>query len=581
MFKCILILFWSVFSVLALAAGDGRLLAEWDFTDKNAGKKLSLRGKSKIQADGLIIPLDQKRSPAGAVSGNADFPHLENSFSIEAEILPDPHPDYTHWRMILDKKYIALPRNKNQKMFHNGLMFFLIPRGGNTFRMGAAFGYGNSSCQIASKNFTLPTARPSKLKLYYDAAGKAEFFLNGRKISTHSIPALPLTGNKFPAILGDRRGANYYPLGGRIRKIVIKKEPYSPIAFAVPVSRRKVFERGELNPSLPLTVQNLLPEKWNDLTIKAATSGKKFEDIKIPQLAGKEKKTFPIFLDPFLLPGKYELLLTLLDGKGKTLAREKISYHIVPARKDFLPVILWGNYEDIREIRKAGFTHQMVHLFPKTGNFNPAALPKWISHLDDNLKEGLYTFGNLHGHFRFLQQERYLRKDKSGKRYPRKNIEASNPAVRKEFALAAESTLAQVGGHPAFDGVLLNSEVRDSALPSYAGGIEPEAFRKFSGYDIPGTISGKSPPPYKADPDFPWDRVISSKRKDYVFLKWFYLTGDGWNDLQTHLSAVIHKSIRNFPGKKHFFTFYDPATRVPPLWGSGGNVDMIAQWTYT
>ena len=344
---------------------------------------------------------------------------------------------------------------------------------------------------------------------------------------------------------------------------------------------RRVFERGEKNPRLTLQLRNALDGKMENLTVKAVSAGKALPDIPLKSLAGKSVETFEFPVDPKLLPGEYTLALELRSKAGKSLCEEKFSYTIVPAYGDFLPVILWGNHTDIAAIRKAGFTHQMVHLFPREGNFQKTSLKQWVPHLDENLKAGLYTFGNLHGHFRFLQSGRFLRKDKNGTTYPRKNIEASNPAVRKEFADAARTTLDAVGSHPAFDGVLINSEVRDSALPSYGSGGEPAAFKKFAGYDIPETVSGKSPLPYGGDATFPWDRVISSKRKEYVFLRWFWLTGDGWNGLQSLLSQVMHDSVRkNTPGKR-FFTFYDPATRVPPMWGSGGDVDMIGQWTYT
>ena len=31
---------------------------------------------------------------------------------------------------------------------------------------------------------------------------------------------------------------------------------------------------------------------------------------------------------------------------------------------------------------------------------------------------------------------------------------------------------------------------------------------------------------------------------------------------------------------KNFRTIHDPAVRVPPIWGSGGEVDVISHWTY-
>ena len=45
-------------------------------------------------------------------------------------------------------------------------------------------------------------------------------------------------------------------------------------------------------------------------------------------------------------------------------------------------------------------------------------------------------------------------------------------------------------------------------------------------------------------------------------------------------AAVRHANALHKFIKHHFFTFYDPVTRVPPLWGSGGKTDMVSQWTY-
>ena len=581
--KILLVFLYLFFSLLPLwAEARSEKIGEWDFRRmEKRQKSFSLRGKSRFSASGVHIPLAGAKVPGGTVLKSESFPVLENAFSIEAEIVLEEKSNASAWRMIIDKKYIPVPRTEAQAGFHRGFMFFLMPRGKNVFRPGAAFGFGKNSVQIAGRDMTLLPGTPYSLKLRFDAASKAEFFLNGKKISTHTVPAQSVAPSELPAVLGDRIGANHYPLGGYIRKIVVNKEKFSPAALVITPEIRRVFERGEENPSLTVQLRNVLPVKMENLTLKAFSAGKKMPDIFIRSIDGKNAKNFSFPVDPWTLPGEYKLELSLHSPQGKQLCKERFSYTLVPAYGDFMPVILWGNHTDIAAIRKAGFTHQMVHLFPRNGNFQAASLKKWIPHLDENLKAGLYTFGNLHGHFRFLQAHRFLRKDKNGQIYSRKGIEASNPAVRREFTEAARSTLEAVGGHPAFDGALINSEVRDSSLPSYASGTEPAAFRKFAGYDIPATISGKSPLPYAADKTFPWDRVISSQRKDYVFLRWFWLTGDGWNDLQTLLSDVMHTTVKNISHKKRFFTFYDPATRVPPLWGSGGNVDMIGQWTYT
>ena len=579
-------LFFPVFflSLCVLSAGvKAPRSVEWDFSPaKRVVKDFSLRGKSSFTSQGLHTPAENSSRPGGALLKKEAFPILTPAFSLETEFLLDEVPRSVSSRaMLLGCKYVPLPNSAAQKKYHKGLMLFLNVRGKDLYRPGAAFGYGDESVQITGKDISLRPGVPYVLKLCYSGTSKVEFFLNGKKISTHTVPARSVMPPALPAIFGDRTGSLYQPLGGTLKRVRITEEKFSPCAFSIAPEERRVFERKEKNTALKVQLRSLLPVKAENLTVKALSAGKTLPSVAIKELPSNGIAEFSLPVDSLLLPGEYQLALELADSKGKQLAAEKFTYAIVPAYGDFLPVILWGNHTDIEEIRKAGFTHQMVHLFPRQGNFQTRELKRWIPHLDENLKAGLYTFGNLHGHFRFLQSGRFLRKDKNGNLYPRKNIEASNSTVKKEFADAARSTLQEVGKHPAFDGALINSEVRDSSLPSYGSREEEKAFRKFAGYDIPQTISGKSPPPYSADATFPWDRVISDRRKDYVFLRWFYLTGDGWNDLQTLLSDTMHEAVKGIEHKKRFFTFYDPATRVPPLWGSGGNVDMIGQWTYS
>ena len=289
--------------------------------------------------------------------------------------------------------------------------------------------------------------------------------------------------------------------------------------------------------------------------------------------------TLPV--DPTLLPGTYNCTLTAKNSAGKVVAQNDIEYTIAPSYGDFMPVIMWGTLYKPALLKEYGFTHEILHFFPHNGAYNLQSLPGHITLLDDYLKNNFYSVGTLHGHYRFLKPNRFLRTDRNGKVYSRKNLEASHPEVQKEFAEAAFDTASKIADHPAFDGCLINSEVRDGSLPSFGSGVEPAAFKKFAGYDIPLSLTGKTPPDYLSDKKFPWDGVIADNTPEMTFIRWFWLQGDGWNPLQTLLSDTLHRAVDNYEHKKRFFTFYDPVTRTPPLWGSGGNVDMISQWTYT
>ena len=131
-----------------------------------------------------------------------------------------------------------------------------------------------------------------------------------------------------------------------------------------------------------------------------------------------------------------------------------------------------------------------------------------------------------------------------------------------------------MGGHPAWNMALSISEERDRTNVDFSGRMN-QAFREFSGYDMPATITDKYPTPRRANLISP-DRIIADDDPELTFYRWFWTKGDGWNDLHSKITAKLHEHI-----KREFITFHDPAVRVPLVWGSGGKVDAIAHWTYT
>ena len=557
---------------------------KWDFTKAAVlkGKYAPKLRKNAKLADGLAVTGADVKVPGGALLSGR-FPALTpaNAFEITAEIVLDGKFKRTgNWAVIYDSKYVAMPRSEAQKRYHKGFMFFLMPRGKDIYRIGGAFGFGETSAQAVSKDVEIKSDVPCRVSMLFSATGKVTFSLNGKAVSTVNVPAGNIAVPDGNTAFGDRVGANYYPLGGVLKTLEIKAAKYTPVAFSAVPEARRVFERGEKKSQIKVKLQNFTDAVYKNIRVEGSSETTRFA-MDNAELKGKSDILLTLDIDSNLLCGTYNFELTAFDAAKKKIASDHIEYTVVPAYGDFMPVILWDNYDDFKLIRESGFTHQMVHLFPRMGNFDPKTLAKWIEHLDGNLKVNLYTFGNLHTHFRFLNANRFLRTDRNGNVYPRKNLEASNPEAQKEFSEAARTTVEAVGGHPAFDGVLINSEVRDSSLPSFKSGVEPAAFKKFAGYDIPVTVNGKTPRAYAGDSTFPWDRVISETRPDLHFLRWFWLEGDGWNPLQTLLADTMRQAMKDRAHADRFFTFYDPATRVPPMWGSGGDVDMISQWTYT
>ena len=76
--------------------------------------------------------------------------------------------------------------------------------------------------------------------------------------------------------------------------------------------------------------------------------------------------------------------------------------------------------------------------------------------------------------------------------------------------------------------------------------------------------------------DFPATRIIPDDHPLLRFYQWFWKEGDGWNTLHSQ----VHRGLKS-AGRTDLWTFFDPAVRVPSVWGSGGEVDVISQWTYS
>ncbi|HRU07488.1 MAG TPA: hypothetical protein P5137_17130, partial [Candidatus Brocadiia bacterium] len=128
---------------------------------------------------------------------------------------------------------------------------------------------------------------------------------------------------------------------------------------------------------------------------------------------------------------------------------------------------------------------------------------------------------------------------------------------------------------PAWEGALIHTEIRDGTNLCFHD-HDKAAYKAFAGVDIPAEAVSKGGLPYGRIKGFPASRIVPDDHPILKFYQWFWTVGDGWNNLHTQ----VHRGLKTAtqPG---FWTFFDPAVRCPPIWGSGGEVDVISQWTYT
>ena len=567
-------------AILAAASVHAGVIAEWDFSDKDAlnGKyRLVTRGASSLADGRLVVPYTGIEKPAGAITARV-YPELspKRAFSLAIVFRLDEKQRGSN-SILWDSKYVASPGdNPAHARYHRGFQLSLDvnSREKDSYYPRVFLGFGQESVQKHGRAVLVEPGRDHTLTMFFDSCGKLRFEFDGQDAGSATVRPGALAPADLPVTLGDRHGSNFMALGGGISKVTLSEEECPDFCIGADVMHRYAFERGEKAPLYYATIYNASGKDAGNLTLTAKVKGgARLGAAKVERLAASTLETVSFPIDTWLMPGRYEVELTLEDDEGKTLASGGKSFFIAPEYGHFFPVILWGG-SDKDTVKSLGFTHQVAGIVPSTGQWSQSLLPDVLSTLDGNLEKGLYCFNQVHGQYRFISQNRHIRLDKKGNPYPRKNIEASNPEVVKEYVDICAATARAVPDHPAWVMELSNSEVRDASNLSYPD--EPARFREYSGFDIPPYVIGKTSPGLGTVPGAPWDSVLKDDAPDLVFYRWFWREGDGWNNLHSAVTKAFHDNIRH-----HFMTFYDPVVRVPPLWGSGGDADMVSQWTYT
>ena len=204
----------------------GAVIAQWDFNKPDTLQDLKLRGKSKI-VNGALIAMHSNSLEAagGAICQNLDLTHTPTGeFEFEAVFSLDSsfkriknNPSY-----IFDNKYVAKPAEKNIR--NRGFMVGLEPMPGkDTYRFFAAFGFGSKSSVVHSQKAVIVPAADHTFKLLFDAAGTVNMELDGKSIGIGTVEDGALAPANLTTVLGDRYGSNFAPLGGALKKVVIRQ----------------------------------------------------------------------------------------------------------------------------------------------------------------------------------------------------------------------------------------------------------------------------------------------------------------------------------------------------------------------
>lgn len=528
-------------------------------------------------------PVEDKRHAAMAKNHPALSP--QGPFTLEMWIQPSPELDAQYpSAFLLDKKYVA----------HDDYQLILdAPNKQGARVLQAVLGFGDSSSSFYSKPMKFEPGTWYHVAMTYDGAGTVNFFINGNPWgSTRAIGRGSISPGRHFLSIGDRVGSLYHGFPGRIDQVRICRGAleFQRLKLTV-LSDRTCFVRMEKDASLRLQVHNLQREPVSDGLVAMSLGGVAPREAKIADLAAGATMELDYPLDTSLRPDLYSFTIEAKTSGPKPLEIEQsFPVRIVPRRPPQFPVVMWGLgnpasvAKETERLRSIGFTHVLgvgadYGDIWQAGKPIQAASPERVAEtrqmLDQALADGLSIVASLSPGSAMESKPELLRVNRKGEPQKKNGVCGLLPAVEQYCYNVGASVAASYARFPAFQAALVHTEVRDAAQPCFHA-EDIEAFRQAAGIGVPAEVASKWGVDWRKLKDFPASRVVPDDHPLYRYFQWYWKVGDGWNGLN---SAVV-RGLKS-TGREDFWTWHDPAVRVASVYGSGGEVDVLSQWTYS
>jgi hypothetical protein len=575
------------------------VIALWNFAVGAEGKDASGRGRdakllgATLAADARFggclesfrgHPDEDTRH--AAVVGNHPALTPRGAFTLEMWIKPKPELEGYPEAFLADKKYVS----DADYQFTLGA----ADKGGRR-RLNMRLGFGDGSESYASEPAAYRAGEWTHLAFTYDGEGGGRFYRDGASLGgADKLGRAGLAPGKHPLSIGDRVGSLYHGFPGFIAQVRLCAGvlEFRPAVLAL-TSDRDAFVRFEQAGPLRFTLANVQREPLRDATVSFSVDGADSARVRVPVMPPGGSCSLEAPLDTSLRPGAYSLRARVeIPGAAPYVSEESCAVTITPRRPPRMPVVMWGVYGadrvlmELPRLKEIGFTH-CLGFAADCGRIFDAGRPvmpdepEKVAEVKRMLNAALANdFGVIAslspGHWAAEAKRELRRVDLSGKVSDAKpSLCAAAPGL-SNFCYNVGASVAQAYGEfPAWQAALLHTEVRDGGNVCFHE-HDRAAYRASAGREYPADAPGKWGAEYAKCKGFPADRVISDDDERLAFLSWYWKAGDGWNALNSALDSGLKSS-----GRTDLWTFHDPAARVASVYGSGGGVDVISQWTYS
>lgn len=534
---------------------------------------------------------EANRVPHAALARNHPKLSPQGAFTIEMWVQAKPELAYSGPVYLLDKKYKS----------NNDYQLSLTKSGRyGDRRMQVDLGFGSESAAYTSRNFLLEPDKWHHIAFAYDGMGTVTFFFDGLPWGQDTQgPRESVSPGQYDLHIGDRAGSSYASFPGFIDEVRITKgaRTFSAVRFE-PRYERTSYLRMEENIVLEFDVTNLLRKEMTGAVVRLSVDGMNEKTYELPPIGTGDTHTLKYALDTRMKPGPYHVNINfVLPGPEPLESHEYYPLSIAARQRPHrFPVLMWGVGTPERfdthlsQLEEMGFTHcigiptdhgRIWKADKPTSPSSPNADKAIKRMLDKALVHGINIAASLYpGRYAKTMMKEWLRIDRQGKPYHYENpkragICALFPKLLKFCRDTGVSIAQAYKDYPAFEAALVDTEIRNTADPCFHP-HDFDAFRKHAGIDIPDEVESGMGVEYQNLSDFPADRVIPDDHPIYRFYKWYWKEGDGWN---AAISATVD-GLKSIIDRKDFWTWTDPAVRVASVYGSGGNVDVIEQWTY-